>query len=214
MSQDTGRRPDPLTGEVRFKVPLPVLIPIVAVVVIAALTVGFSRVLLSIPKEAATAIAVATSANILIACAVVALRPRMSQTRLIEMSLVVLYPVIIGIVIAQLGIGEEEAAAEAPAPAEAPAGDLVAEDVQFNKDEITLPAGEETPFEFVNEDQLQHNVAIYTDQADADAQENPLFQGELITATTTTYQIDPLEKGEYVFQCDVHPAMTGSVIVE
>src|SRR5918992_104277 len=124
MAQPPQR--DPMLGEIRFKVPLPVLIPVGAVLIIALVTFGFSRVLLAVPPEAATTIALVTAANVLGACAVIALRPRLSQASIVELAVVVLYPVIIGIVIAQLNIGEGEAAPE-PAPEPAPAeGTIVA----------------------------------------------------------------------------------------
>jgi plastocyanin len=211
-------RTDPLIGEVRFRVPLPVLIPLAAVIAIALITIGFSRVLLALPKEAATVVALVTAANVLGAFAVIALRPRMSQASLVELAVVVLYPVIIGIAIAQLGVGEEgEAAAEtAPAPPQAAAaeGTVVAENVQFNTDTIELQAGEEASIPFENADSVQHNIAIYETPQDAQAQQNAIFDGDEITASETTYQFPAPPKGEYVFQCDVHPAMSGQVIVQ
>jgi plastocyanin len=208
--------PDPMVGEVRFRVPLPVLIPLAAVIAIALVTIGFSRVLLSLPKEAATVVALVTAANVLGAFAVIALRPRMSQASLVELGVVVLYPVIIGIAIAQLGIGEEgEAAAEpAPAPQAAAEGTVVAENVQFNTDTIELQGGEEASIPFENADSVQHNIAIYETPQDAQAQQNAIFDGDEITASETTYQFPAPPKGEYVFQCDVHPAMSGEVIVQ
>lgn len=213
---------DPMLGEVRFRVPLPVLIPVTAVVVIALLTFGFSRVLLAIPPEAATAVATVTALNILGACAVLAMRPNISRNAVVELAVVVIYPVIIGIAIAQLGIGAEEHAEAAPAPAPAEqtggpvsnGGTIVAEDVEFASDRIELVAGEEVSITFDNMDQLQHNVSIYANEADAEAQQNPIFQGEIITGISITYEFTAPEAGEYVFQCDVHPAMRGTVVVE
>jgi len=95
-------------------------------------------------------------------------------------------------------------------------GDLTvtASNVQFDTDTIELTAGEETTIEFINEDQLQHNIAIYPDEGAAGSQSDALFQGEIITGTTITYQIPALDAGEYPFTCDVHPAMTGTTLVE
>jgi plastocyanin len=213
MAQPPQR--DPMLGEIRFKVPLPVLIPVGAVLIIALVTFGFSRVLLAIPPEAATTIALVTAANVLGACAVIALRPRLSQASIVELAVVVLYPVIIGIVIAQLNIGEGEAAPE-PAPEPAPAeGTIVAEQTAFNTDTIELKAGERASIPFENKDPFDHNIAIYANQADAEAQENAIFDGELISASSTTYEFEAPPKGEYPFQCDLHPTtMTGTVIVE
>jgi plastocyanin len=218
-------RQDPMLGEVRFRVPLPVLIPITAVVVIVLLTVGFSRVLLAIPPEAATAVATVTALNILGACAVMAVRPNMSRNTMVELAVVVIYPVIIGIAIAQLGIGTEEHAEATPATdGEAPAssgggpvtsgGTIVAEEVQFNSDVIELAAGEDVSITLDNIDSVEHNVSIYANEDDASAQENAIFEGERITASSTTYEFTAPDGGEYVFQCDVHPAMRGTVTVE
>jgi plastocyanin len=211
------RPTDPFTGEVRFKVPLPILIPLGAIALIALVSIGFSRVLLSIPPEAATAVAVATAANVLIACAVVALRPRMSQTSLVEMGVVVLYPVVIGIVIAQLGLGEAEGTAEQQPPASAPAAgnSIAASNSEFNTDTLVLEGGGTTTIEFTNEDTFDHNVALYENEADGLAQENPVFQGDLISGTSTTYEFDSPPPGDYYFQCDVHAqSMNGTATVK
>lgn len=82
--------------------------------------------------------------------------------------------------------------------------------VQFDIDQLTLPA-EETELEFVNEDSVQHNVAIYED----DSASTDLFTGDIIPGgQTITYTIPALDKGNFYFQCDVHPSMNGTVTVE
>jgi plastocyanin len=218
-----SQKSDPMLGEVRFRVPLPVLIPLGAVVVIGLLTFGFSRVLLAIPPEAATTVATVTAINILGACAVLALRPEMTRNSMIELAVVLIYPIIIGIALTQLNIGAEESHAEAPPPAGeseegsggpvTSGGTISAENVQFSADTIELQAGEQVSLTLDNQDQLPHNLAIYEDQAGADAQQNPIFQGELVTGTTVNYEFEAPPSGEYPFQCDVHPAMSGTVTV-
>jgi plastocyanin len=205
-----------MLGEVRFRVPLPVLIPVAALAAIAIATIGFSRVLLSIPKEAATAIAIAMSANILIACAVVALRPRLSQAAMIELAIIVIYPILIGIVIAVLNIGEAEGGGEEEAAPAIPAGAVAAQDTEFSTDELTYKAGESVSIEFINQDPIAHNLAIYENASDAEAQENPIADGEEITEGTTTVEFTaPGEPDEYPFQCDLHPtSMVGTMVIE
>ena len=206
-----------LTGEVRMRVPLPLLIPLGAFAFIAVVAVGFSRVLLSLPKEAATVVALAVAANILAACAFAALRPRMARLSLIELLLVVSYPLIIGIVIARVGFGGTEGGPHTPSPAP-PGGvttELSASGNAFDKSTITLAAGQEAEIEFSNEDTVEHNLAIYESQEAGEAQEDAIFDGELIAGgESTEYTFEPPPDGEYYFQCDVHPGMNGTVTVE
>ncbi|MDQ3987193.1 MAG: cupredoxin domain-containing protein [Actinomycetota bacterium] len=219
MSQDLTR-PD-LTGEVRFKVPLVFAIPLGALALIAVLAIGFSWVLLSVPKDAATAIAMVMAANVLGASAVLALRPRVQRGSLVELLVVALYPVIVGIAIAQTGIvGEAEETAESPATeAPAPTGEgggvLVASQIQWQTDALTLEANKPNELEIQNEDTTVHNMSIYPDEAAATAKQDALFQGEDVAGgESVTYEIDPLKPGTYTFICDYHANMIGEVTVE
>jgi len=113
----------------------------------------------------------------------------------------------------------QEDTVEGGTPPEEPAGGggggvtVVSQNVAFDTETITLPAGEETPIEFVNEDaaSVPHNIAIYEDDSVAEA----LFQGETIPGgQSVTYTVPGLDKGTFYFQCDVHPGMNGDVKVE
>lgn len=212
----------PLTEEVRFRVPLPIVIPLGALVLIGGLAFGMSRILLSVPKEVAVIVALAVAANVLIAGAVIAARPETARSSWAELFIVFTYPILIGIVLTQLNLGESHAVAEEAGAqgAEAPASEgpesaasvttLSAAGVQFDTDQLTLTAGEEAELEFVNDDALQHNVSIYESEGGAD-----LFTGDIIApGGSTTYAIPPLDKGELYFQCDLHPTMAGTVTVE
>ena len=177
MSDQHSPGTDPMVGEVRFKVPLPILIPVAALAVIALVTIGMSKVLLAIPPEAATTVALASAANVLIAAAILAHRKRMGSTSLIEMGVIVVYPIVIGVVIALLGIGSGEghAGADEPPPAQSgpvtAGGTLSAETLLFTSDAIELVAGEESEITLDNADSAPHNVWIYETAADADASE-------------------------------------------
>lgn len=211
-----------LSEEVRFRVPLPLVIPIVSLLVIAATTIGLSRILLSVPKEVAVIVALAVSANVLIACAVIAARPDTARATWPELLIVFLYPVIIGAVLTQLDLGTghaeagekaagSETGAEGAEGAESGGGTAVsAAGVAFDIDTLELTAGEETQLDFANEDSVQHNVSIYESEGGPD-----LFLGDIIPGgQAITYTIPALDKGKYYFQCDVHPSMNGEVTVK
>ena len=225
MNDDDLTRPD-LVGEVRFRVPLPIVIPLSALALIAALAIGFAKVLLAVPSEAATVLAMAMAINVLGACAFVALRPKLSRYALVELAIVVLYPVFIGIVIARLDIGVEAPATAAPA-AEAPAGEaatdgaftLTATGTQFDTDEITLKGDEDIAVTLDNQSTVPHNFSVYakvlsgTDQA---SKNDILFQGDIADpGSSQDYSFPAPDPGKYFFRCDLHPdAMTGTLVVE
>lgn len=206
-------RPDLVAG-VRVKIPLIIAIPLGALLVIGAGAFGFSRILLELEPEAATAVALTMAANILIACAIVAYKPRLDGVTLAELFVVVTYPIVIGIVLAQIGFGGggghgETANAHA---AGGSSGEIVAAGVAFETDELAFKAGEATTLTFNNEDSVDHNVAIYED----DTATKDLFVGAIVGGgASADYEIPPLDKGEYFFRCDLHPtSMTGTVLVE
>jgi plastocyanin len=103
---------------------------------------------------------------------------------------------------------EGEPAATAPRSVE-----LVADDLAFDKDSLTLPADQPNTIEMVNEENLPHNVAIKTQEGDL------VFRpdgGGIITGPgkSVEYDVPPLKQGEYIFFCEVHPAqMQGDLTV-
>ena len=201
-----------LTKEVRFNLPLPIVIPLGALLVIGLGTFGFSRILLNVPKEVAVIVALAVAANLLGTLAFIALRPETARAFWAELFVVATYPIVIGAVLAMIGLSDGHATepgghGEPAAPA---AGTVSAEGVQFDTSEITLTAGEEEEITFNNADTVEHNIAIYEEEGGKE-----LFGGEIIPGgQETTYAVPALDKGEYYFQCDVHPAMNGTVTVE
>ena len=88
---------------------------------------------------------------------------------------------------------------------------VVAQNIAFDTDAIELPADAPETITFDNRDAgTPHNISIYSDSSLGEQ----LFKGDLVTGPATAeYQIPPLPAGEYYFQCDVHPTMSGSVIV-
>jgi plastocyanin len=89
---------------------------------------------------------------------------------------------------------------------------LVAKDIAFDTNEITLTAGAQTTVELDNQDFVRHNFAIYEDESG----EAAIFQGEIVEGPATTqYSFTAPDAGTYFFRCDVHPnQMTGTVVVE
>lgn len=219
-TQDDSLRPD-LTTEVRFKVPLPIVIPLASLAVIAIVAIGFSKILLSVPKEAATMLAMVAAANILGAFAYAALRPKMQPVTMAELGVIVLYPVIIGLAIAQFDFGADAehgahaaegtgAATEGAAPS-GPTTAVAAEGLVFDVETLVLEAKKPASIEFENLDSAPHNIAIYED----DTASKAIFEGEQISGPDAiTYEFDAPKAGEYYFQCDVHPDMNGNVLSE
>jgi plastocyanin len=89
---------------------------------------------------------------------------------------------------------------------------VVAQGLQFDTSEIDLPANTPTTITFTNNDAgQQHDIAIFQD----DSLAKVLFRGDLVTGVATVkYQVPGLPEGTYYFHCDVHPTMSGSVVVK
>ena len=219
MSQDAPSRSD-FSGEVRFRVPIVIVLPLAALAVIAALAIGFSRVLLSLEPAAATALALVMAANVLGATAFYALRPDTARRRWPELAAVVLYPVLIGIAVAQSGFLSADEAAPAGGGEPAPAGGgntIVAQGTTFETEEITATAGETVSGTLENQDSVVHNIAYYESEDDTSDPSAAFFTSndaggnESVEFEFTA----PEQAGDYPFICDYHPTtMTGTLIVE
>jgi len=88
---------------------------------------------------------------------------------------------------------------------------ITADGLAFDTGCLALPAGEAVTIRLVNADAEPHDVAIYTDSSKS-AQ---MFGGDIVDGgETIDYQIEALEAGTYYFDCTIHPAMNGSVVVQ
>jgi plastocyanin len=108
------------------------------------------------------------------------------------------------------GSGATAAPAGSAAPSAA-AGDgivVVAKDVAFSTAAITAPADE--PFQILldNQEAAPHNIAI------KDASGAVVYKGEIVTSTQVTNNVQALPAGAYVFFCEVHPNMTGTLTTQ
>ena len=188
---------------------LPILIPVGGLAVIVVVLYAFSRVLLSVKPNAATAVAFAAAAGVMAVAAFVASRKRVTGAALgafvgAAAGIAMLAG---GVAIAVIGPPEEEVEPFHAALA-APEG---AASEGFSTDALEVEADVPIDLEFDNQDpSVGHNVQIF-DGPDASAAS--LFQGEVITGPDeTTYHVPPLAEGEFFFHCEVHPTtMTGTI---
>ncbi|HEY2916476.1 MAG TPA: cupredoxin domain-containing protein [Candidatus Limnocylindrales bacterium] len=96
-------------------------------------------------------------------------------------------------------------AVEAPASFDPASPQLTAKGIQFDTTALDVPA--QSGFELVlhNEDGVQHNVSIYSDEGHS----HRIFLGEFANTGTHVYHVQALAPGTYYFQCDIHPSMHG-----
>ena len=91
--------------------------------------------------------------------------------------------------------------------------ELSADGLEFDKDALTLPAGQVTVIAFTNEESQPHNVAFRNDGGSTIWRPEG---GGIITGPgeEVEYEVPPMEPGEYTFFCEVHPAaMQGELTV-
>jgi plastocyanin len=113
---------------------------------------------------------------------------------------------VVAVLLAACSSGGDVTAATAPPGVDAT---IQAQNQHFSADGLSLPAGKPARLFFKNIDSAPHNVAIY---ADASASQK-VFVGATISNAVTTYDIPAIAAGQYVFRCDIHPDMKGSLTV-
>jgi plastocyanin len=86
---------------------------------------------------------------------------------------------------------------------------IAAQNIAFDTDHLEAPAGQAFVLEFANNDPgVPHNVEI------KNASGASMFKGQIITGPAKmSYQVPALAAGSYMFVCDVHPNMTGTLTV-
>lgn len=198
--------------EERESLLLPILIPVAALVAIALVLFLFSRVLLSLQANAATATALVAAVGIMAVASFVASRRRVTTGALgafvgAAAGIAMLAG---GVAIAVIGPPDHE---EEPfhAAIAAPEGAATA---GFSTDALSVEVDVPIELEFDNQDpNVGHNVQIF-DGPDDGAPVH--FDGAVTTGpATTTYTIEPLGGGEYFFNCRIHPTtMTGTITAE
>lgn len=203
-----------MKSSTRDRLVLPILIPVLGLVFIALLVVGFSRVLLSVSATAATVTATVVAFGIMLIAARVAAMKRIRASSLASMLAGVAGVAMVagGIALAAIGPEEPEEPEEKPVVVAVAAGPNAAVE-GFDRDALSFPAGEPVELEFDNQDPgVPHNVGVYADEGFAE----PVFvpDGTIAGPARATYGIEPLEQGTYFFRCEVHPTtMTGTIDV-
>jgi plastocyanin len=198
---------------------LPILIPVGALVVIVLVLFGFSRILLSLAPNAATATALVAALGIMGVAAFVASRRRVTSGALgafvgATAGIAMLAG---GIAIAVIGPPEPEIEPW-PAAIAAPEGAIqegfATPDGQPTGS-FTFDVGRPIALTFTNEDPgVGHNIEIFDGPDDSAP---VLFDGPAITGPDeTVYDVPPMQEGEYFFICRLHPntAMEGTITAE
>jgi plastocyanin len=192
----------------RDRLVLPILLPVGILLVMALALYGFSRILLSVSHNAATATALLVALAIVVVAGVVAARRYVRPSSLVGLVGAVAGVAMLagGVAIASLGTegggGEGEGGGTVI--------EIVAVNIAFQQTTVTVPAGEPFQIVFKNQDAgVQHNVQIFDNP---DYAGTPLFSGELITGVSQiVYEVPALEPGSYPFNCLVHPNMVGTI---
>jgi plastocyanin len=191
----------------RDRLILPVLIPVGALAFILFLALLMSQILLNVHPYVATAVAISVAINLLISFSVMAAKPNGGRPLMVVLGAITALPLLFGVA---------AAAGLAPAPEEEEHGgggdsaavELAANGLAFDKAELTIPADTEFVLAFNNEEAQPHNVAIL----EAQGSPNALFRGAIVTGPKLAEEtVEPIPAGEYYFQCDVHPNMSGTV---
>lgn len=107
--------------------------------------------------------------------------------------------------------GEEKARPVATAPPAAGAVEVTAQNISFSTDTIRADPGKSFTIRLTNNDSVAHNLHIYKQKGgESITLINParVDPGQVGVLTTTIQQ-----QGEYYFQCDLHPSISGKVLV-
>jgi len=85
---------------------------------------------------------------------------------------------------------------------------LSAAGLAYDTTELAAPANEAFVIVFENREAVSHNVSIYADDGLRDRR----FEGVLFGGPATRwYPVPALAPGTYIFVCDLHPAMRGTL---
>lgn len=188
------------------RVMVPGLLPVVALLTTAVITISLSRILLAVSKNGSVVIAMVAALVIFAGCAFIAYRPHIGPGALLGLIAVAAVSVgSVGVFGAAAGEREFHPAEEEERVERA----LVAENTQFDKPRIDIPTGKEVRLDFENRDEgIYHNFAVYRPSGEPVYASRPIVEGELV------FDLEIEQPGTYTFICDFHPdAMKGELVV-
>lgn len=210
-----------MNRDVRDRLLLPLGIPLLAVLIIAPLVWSFSRLLLraseEIGKEEAAFVAIVAALAILLGSAFASSYRRVPLASFAPIAMLLFVAIIGGGIGAAVTGGE--GAHGAGEGGEGGGGgtpvatvQISANNLAFDKDTLTLPAGVLVGIEFNNQEAVQHNVAVYNDSSLSQV----IFQGDVFSGPRTRLYTftSPAQPGNYYFRCDLHPNMQGTLVIQ
>jgi hypothetical protein len=217
----------------RNRVFLPIVLPLLILLGMAAFIGVFALTLLYSTHEASLMLAALAAGGILFVISLAASQDRLDPLRRGVLAVAVLVPFLIGGAFAAGLVGDvpdEARMINVEPPAEAPEDAILAAE---NQEEFCLPSnGECEPTEFWSvaaqdaeqfvyafenrDDTAPHNLSIRELAGDRDAPEpgEVIHEGELLTSVgESTETVEPgLEPGDYYFVCDVHASTMFGVL--
>ncbi len=105
--------------------------------------------------------------------------------------------------------GSAIANAHPPASFDPQSPKLAAQAIAFDTPVLAVPADRPFTLVFENRENVSHNVSIYADSTRRDRR----FEGVVFSGPATQwYPVPALAPGMYLFTCDVHPIMNGSLV--
>ena len=189
-------------SDFRKRILEPALIPLGAFAFIGALAYALSRILLAVTTEGSVVVGVLMAACILFAAAAVAkggVMKKVQKISLIAFSLLLLG----GGIAVEAALGPREVKGHKDIVAT-----LVAQNLAFDKKEISVPADKGFAIELDNRDSDPHNVAIYREKNGEQLFGFDSFPGPAKRVGES--DDDGIPEGVWYFQCDVHPTMNGT----
>lgn len=184
----------------------PLGLPVMALVLVAVIVLSVSRILLAVSKHASVAVAFAFAVALLTAFFLIAARPRLGRGALAGLSSLALIA-LIGAGSAGAAHGERHFEQHVVA---GPTYDVVAHNIKFSTAQLSVPANQDVTIHFANRDgkDTYHDIAVYTQD------KQPVVAGEPIHGgLRITYHFH-FQPGTYVFRCDFHATMTGTLTVQ